>query len=412
MHERTVRARTATGIVEGFTRDGVHRWRSIPYARAPVCSLRFRAPQPAQPWPGVRHCHTFANCAPQQRRYTVMGIGRYQTRSEDCLTLNVVTPEEPATQPLPVMVFIHGGGYILGSSATPIYDGAALARRGCVYVSVNYRLGALGCTAGEPVTRLAEMMRSIDYPKFLDRNLIGHVPLIGGGLSLLLSDGVYRGAYLEQLLGGLLADLGVHTFGDLRTGEAPEQFAWSLVVTASDLSRRRLVRIPWDLDSYGIHPDDFSVARAVHASSAIPFVFEPVRVRGATWVDGGLLSNFPVALFDRTDAEPRWPTFGIRLSARPGTPPTRPVQGPVSLGIAAIETLVSNQDNAYIDDPCTVRRTIFVPAHDVSPIDFDITAEQREALYQRGFQAGQKFLANWNYADYLADCGGPFTPSL
>lgn len=267
-------------------------------------------------------------------------------------------------------------------------------------------------TAGEPVTRLAEMMRSIDYPKFLDRNLIGHVPLIGGGLSLLLSDGVYRGAYLEQLLGGLLADLGVHTFGDLRTGEAPEQFAWSLVVTASDLSRRRLVRIPWDLDSYGIHPDDFSVARAVHASSAIPFVFEPVRVRGATWVDGGLLSNFPVALFDRTDAEPRWPTFGIRLSARPGTPPTRPVQGPVSLGIAAIETLVSNQDNAYIDDPCTVRRTIFVPAHDVSPIDFDITAEQREALYQRGFQAGQKFLANWNYADYLADCGGPFTPSL
>lgn len=64
-------------------------------------------------------------------------------------------------------------------------------------------------------------------------------------------------------------------------------------------------------------------------------------------------------------------------------------QGPVSLGIAAIETLVSNQDNAYIDDPCTVRRTIFVPAHDVSPIDFDITAEQREALYQRGFQAGQ-----------------------
>lgn len=553
MHERTVRARTATGIVEGFTRDGVHRWRSIPYARAPVGSLRFRAPQPAQPWPGVRHCHTFANCAPQQRRYTVMGIGRYQTRSEDCLTLNVVTPEEPATQPLPVMVFIHGGGYILGSSATPIYDGAALARRGCVYVSVNYRLGALGCldlsslstpqitldsnvylrdlvlalrwvhdniaefggdpgnvtifgeSAGAHITatllavpaakglfaraisespaagmvrsrevaaefaarfanligartqdaanalmqaspaqlveaqhhlirqgmrkrlgafpigpvfgddylpRLAEMMRSIDYPKFLDRNLIGHVPLIGGGLSLLLSDGVYRGAYLEQLLGGLLADLGVHTFGDLRTGEAPEQFAWSLVVTASDLSRRRLVRIPWDLDSYGIHPDDFSVARAVHASSAIPFVFEPVRVRGATWVDGGLLSNFPVALFDRTDAEPRWPTFGIRLSARPGTPPTRPVQGPVSLGIAAIETLVSNQDNAYIDDPCTVRRTIFVPAHDVSPIDFDITAEQREALYQRGFQAGQKFLANWNYADYLADCGGPFTPSL
>ena len=102
-------------------------------------------------------------------------------------------------------------------------------------------------------------MRTIDYRKFLDRNLIGYVPLIGGGLSLLVSDGVYRGAYLEQLLTGLLADLGVRTFGDLRTGEEPEQFAWSLVVTASDLSRRRLVRIPWDLDSYGIDPDKFSV---------------------------------------------------------------------------------------------------------------------------------------------------------
>ncbi|KZS62709.1 carboxylesterase [Mycobacterium kansasii] len=145
MHERTVRARTVTGIVEGFTRDGVNRWRSIPYARPPVGPLRFRAPRPAQPWSGVRHCHGFTNCAPQQRRYTMLGVGKYQPMSEDCLTLNVVTPEAPATEPLPVMVFIHGGGYILGSSATPLYDGAALARRGCVYVSVNYRLGALGC---------------------------------------------------------------------------------------------------------------------------------------------------------------------------------------------------------------------------------------------------------------------------
>jgi len=149
MHERTVRVHTATGTVEGFTRDGVNRWRSIPYARAPLGPLRFRAPQPAQPWSGVRHCHGFTNCAPQQRRYTMLGVsgfgGRYQPMSEDCLTLNVVSPESAPTEPLPVMVFIHGGGYILGSSATPLYDGAALARRGCVYVSVNYRLGALGC---------------------------------------------------------------------------------------------------------------------------------------------------------------------------------------------------------------------------------------------------------------------------
>jgi para-nitrobenzyl esterase len=147
MHDRTVRVTIDSGVIEGFTADGVHRWRSIPFASPPVGRLRLRAPQPVQPWPGVRYCHGFTYCAPQQRRYTLLGVGKYQPMSEDCLTVNVVAPERsPVTDgPLPVMFFIHGGGYILGSSATPIYDGASMARRGCVYVSVNYRLGALGC---------------------------------------------------------------------------------------------------------------------------------------------------------------------------------------------------------------------------------------------------------------------------
>jgi para-nitrobenzyl esterase len=145
MHERTIRVTVDSGTIEGFSRDGVHRWRSVPYARPPVGPLRYRAPQPVAPWRGVRYCHGFAYCAPQQRKYTLLGVNRYQPMSEDCLTLNVVAPESPSDGPLPVMFFIHGGGYIMGSSATPIYDGAALARRGCVYVSVNYRLGALGC---------------------------------------------------------------------------------------------------------------------------------------------------------------------------------------------------------------------------------------------------------------------------
>jgi NTE family protein len=263
--------------------------------------------------------------------------------------------------------------------------------------------------AGEPLTRLQELMRTIDYSKFTDASCLGKIPVVGGGLSLLVSNGLYKGDYLEKLLRGLLADLGVHTFGDLRTGEEPLQYGWSLVVTASDISRRRLVRVPWDLASYGIDPDDFSVARAVRASSAIPFFFEPVRVRKATWVDGGLLSNFPVELFDRPDARPEWPTFGIRLSAPPGIPPTHHVSGPLSEGIAVLETLLSDQDAAYINDPCTARRTIFVPAQDVSPIDFDITAEQRDALYEGGLLAGERFLADWDYAAYLADCRAPIT---
>ena len=145
MHERTIRVTVDSGVVEGFTADGVHRWRSIPFARPPVGPLRYRAPQPVQPWRGVRYCHGFTNCAPQDRRYTMLGVGKFQPMSENCLTLNVVAPEEAPDEPLPVMFFIHGGGYILGSSATPIHDGTSMARRGCIYVSANYRLGALGC---------------------------------------------------------------------------------------------------------------------------------------------------------------------------------------------------------------------------------------------------------------------------
>lgn len=288
---------------------------------------------------------------------------------------------------------------VLGSAGYQ-FPRIAGSSAGAVVASLTAALQA----AGEPLTRLEETMRSIDYRKFADPSLIGRVPVVGGVLSLLVSDGLYQGDYLEKLLDGLLGDLGVHTFGDLRTGEQPAQYAWSLVVTASDLSRRRLVRIPWDLDSYGIDPDEFSVARAVRASSAIPFVFEPVLVRGATWVDGGLLSNFPIQLFDRSDADPLWPTFGIRLSARPGIPPTHPVHGPFALGFAALETLISNQDTAYLDDPCTVRRTVFVPAGEISAIDFDITADQREELYARGVQAAQQFLQTWSFAEYLAAC--------
>ncbi len=140
-----VRVPTTSGTVQGFVRDGIARWRSIPYARPPMGPLRFRAPQPPLPWRGVRYCEEFGYCAPQDPRYAFTGRGGRQPMSEDCLTLNVVASTGEHEGPLPVMFFIHGGGYMFGSSATSVYDGAAIARRGAVYVSANYRLGALGC---------------------------------------------------------------------------------------------------------------------------------------------------------------------------------------------------------------------------------------------------------------------------
>ncbi len=236
MHERTVRAHTSIGIVEGFTRHGVNRWRSIPYARPPMGPLRFRAPQPARPWSGVRHCHGFTHCAPQQRRYTMLGVGKYQPMSEDCLTLNVVTPESAGDEPLPVMVFIHGGGYILGSSATPLYDGAALARRGCVYVSVNYRLGALGCL---DLSSLSTPETTIDSNLFL-RDLVlalqwvrDNIAAFGGDPGRVTIFGESAGAHITATLLAVPAAKGLFSraisespaSGMVRSTETAAEFA-------------------------------------------------------------------------------------------------------------------------------------------------------------------------------------------
>ncbi|MFQ6330484.1 carboxylesterase/lipase family protein [Nocardia sp. CWNU-33] len=136
---------TADGVVRGHRGRRVVRWRSLPYAAAPVGDLRFRAPQPVVPWTGVREATRFGSAAMQHRSGARIGPRRYQPTSEDSLTLNVVAPAEHSSTPRPVLVFIHGGGYVIGTSALSLYSGARLAVRGdVVVVSLNYRLGAFG----------------------------------------------------------------------------------------------------------------------------------------------------------------------------------------------------------------------------------------------------------------------------
>ncbi|MFE3027324.1 carboxylesterase/lipase family protein [Nocardia tengchongensis] len=136
---------TADGVVRGIRGRRVSRWRSIPFAAAPVGEWRFRAPQPVQPWSGVREATDFGYAAMQQREGARLGPRQVQPTGEDCLTLNVAAPNTHSAAPRPVMVFIHGGGYMVGTSALRLYSGARLAARGdVVVVSVNYRLGAFG----------------------------------------------------------------------------------------------------------------------------------------------------------------------------------------------------------------------------------------------------------------------------
>ena len=120
-------------------------WRGIPYAAPPVGELRFRGPRPVVAWEGVRPAVDFGPVAPQDRNGQFAGPPTSVPMSEDCLTLNVIAPDAPAGASLPVMVFVHGGAYSVGSSREIRKQGESLVRHGgVVFVNLNYRLGALG----------------------------------------------------------------------------------------------------------------------------------------------------------------------------------------------------------------------------------------------------------------------------
>ena len=145
--QRDLVVETDAGAVRGIRRRGVRLWRGIPYAAAPAGELRFRAPRPTPGWEGVRDASAFGPVAPQKRKGQFIGAADHLPRSEDCLSVNVIAPDDGVapSRGRPVMVFIHGGAYSVGSSGEYPRQGERLVRRhGVVYVSLNYRLGALG----------------------------------------------------------------------------------------------------------------------------------------------------------------------------------------------------------------------------------------------------------------------------
>ena len=134
---------TSKGSVEGVQRGSHQAFLGVPFAKPPVGGLRWRAPEPAEPWEGVRDASAFGNAAAQPD-HPIPGFAASGTRSEDCLYLNVYAPAADGGS-RPVMLWIHGGGFTHGTGSEPLYNGGPLAERGdVVVVTINYRLGALG----------------------------------------------------------------------------------------------------------------------------------------------------------------------------------------------------------------------------------------------------------------------------
>ncbi|GAA2132953.1 carboxylesterase/lipase family protein [Actinomadura napierensis] len=194
---------TAQGAVRGLRRDGTSVFLNIPYAAPPVGAARFAAPQPHAPWDGVRDATVPGPTAPQpERRLGSVDMTPYfgpgWVPGEDFLTVNVWTPETGGGAKLPVLVFVHGGGFVAGSTRSEIADGAAFARDGVVLVTLNYRLGVTGFLdlPGAPANRgLLDVIAALRWVR-------ENIGAFGGDPGRVTLSGQSAGA---TIVGGVLA---------------------------------------------------------------------------------------------------------------------------------------------------------------------------------------------------------------
>lgn len=272
--------------------------------------------------------------------------------------------------------------------------------------------------AGYTAAELKEIVGKLDYNSFKDRNWEDRIPVAGTPLSILKDLGIYEGDVFLAWMRDLLEAKGVSTFGDLiRREDAELRYRYKAQVIASDVTEQRLLVLPRDVTKLGItDPDDLSVALAVRMSMSIPIFFEPVKFSDPQTgvehliVDGGMLSNFPVWLFDAE--EPQWPTFGLKLIEKDpkaplnaGTPLREAPRGGIALVVdymrSLVDTMMSAHDRLYIEDH-DFARTVAIDTLGVGTTEFDLSAKRAMDLYESGRIAATEFLT-WSHEGQQLD---------
>ncbi len=247
--------------------------------------------------------------------------------------------------------------------------------------------------AGYKAIEIKELMQELDYKKIIATNLWDRVPL-GRPIRVLFKKGMYSGDYIERWIDRKLADKKVFTFTDL-----PED---RLQIIASNLSKGKILQLPRDAADIGLTPKKLKVSKAVRMSISIPFFFDPIRIKRESIqyiVDGGVISNFPVWLFDH-DSPETIPTFGFNLRSR-NPEHYYKIRNPFSMLYAIVSIMLENQDLKYIEHQDAVR-TIFIPTEGVKSTDFTIDKKIEEQLFQSGVKAAKKFFYTWDFDDYVS----------
>ncbi|MGG6239182.1 patatin-like phospholipase family protein [Nodosilinea sp. AN01ver1] len=195
----------------------------------------------------------------------------------------------------------------------------------------------------------------------------------------------------------------------------PADLAWhqkrDLKVVVSDISCQEMRVLPDDLRFYGQEATQFSVAEAVRLSMSIPLFFEPGQLQKSTIVDGGLLSNFPLWIYDAEPGQrPCCPTFGFRLmetveECKPSNPKSaKPVKGALGILRAMVETMQVARDNHHIRKN-EMGRIINIATGKISATQFDLTNADKDSLYRSGYAAAKAFLLRWSWEAHLRDRG-------
>jgi NTE family protein len=316
---------------------------------------------------------------------------------------------------------VFEGGGVKGIGLAGAY--AALIERGFTPKSVaGTSAGAITAAlvgAGYSGTELDAILGDLPFADFKDRGWEDKAGLPGQLLSLLRDKGIYEGAKFQSWMEGLLEAKRITRFGQLAY-EDPEEPGkrYRLKVIASDVTHRRMLVLPDDAGHLGIDPDELDIAYAVRMSMSIPIFFEPVVHRDAKTgeehliVDGGMLSNFPVWLFDAKGREPRWPTFGLMLvEPEPQLPIGHRLEGEehgVERGSlldylkSLASTMMAAHDRLYLES-ATFARTIPIKTLGVGTTEFDIMPERVRALYESGHSAASSFLDEWDFEAYIAE---------
>src|SRR5699024_1107306 len=285
----------------------------------------------------------------------------------------------PAPEPARADLVLEGGGVkgvaLVGAVEELVASGYRFERvAGTSAGAITGAVIAALTSAGEPLSNLTDIARTLDFSKLNERvpiaKLLGPLGRIADIVNLIRTGGFNSGDYMRDWLAGVLRDVGIVTFGDLRREDTdtglPRGRDYGFVAVTSDISDHRLTFLPWDYRRYGLEPDEQPVADAVRASASMPFIFRPARMetpRGAaTLVDGGILSNYPITLFDQpVHITQQWPNIGVRLSPRQSSrTPVRPVRGPIRLAFAIIETSMDGCDARNMDTPRVQESTIFL----------------------------------------------------